>query len=279
MEYPSSAFGDAGESGDGLPFQPLPPAAPEPPPSPAPRREPGYWDLLQLLIFALVSLGVLIVLTGVALTMIQRVTGAPMSFTEGPLKLVSMLVIQGLWWALVLAFIYYVAVVKYGVDFAEALAWRPSGSMVRQIAAGFALAIGVTALANILPMPDTPSPLEELLSDATGYLPLFVVFGVLIAPAVEEAVFRGFVFGVLERAHGTKAAIVATAALFAAPHSTQYGGRWQILLILFLVGVVLGAVRAQSGSTRATTVIHAAYNSTFMLALIASEVSGVPIDV
>ena len=284
MEPDDSPQEEAGSADDHSPVDPdrfptgtlAPEHAPEPPPSPG---LPGYWDLLQALVFALVSLGLCIALAGVAIEIIKRVAGAQISMSEGPTQLLSMLIVQGVWWALVMAFLYYIVVLKHGMPFAEGVNWLPVGSKLKYIAGGFAMAIAVTALANILPMPDEPSPLEVLLEEAKRYLPLFVVFGVLIAPAVEEVVFRGFVFGILERAHGVKAAIVATAALFAAPHSTQYGGHWQIIVILFLVGVVLGVVRARTGSTLATTYLHAAYNTTFMIAMVAAEIAPPPLDV
>jgi membrane protease YdiL (CAAX protease family) len=40
-----------------------------------------------------------------------------------------------------------------------------------------------------------------------------------------------------------------------------------------LVGIALGIVRARTGSTLATTYVHAAYNATFMLALILAEIA------
>ena len=261
MDYDVSPIEDAGESGD-QPQLTAPPIL---------RSQPGYWDLLQLLIFALTSLGALVLLAGGAMAAFQRLTGDRYSFSEGPFQLVSMLVIQGVWWALILAFLYYATVLKYGLDFAASLAWKAAGSTARHLLAGVGLAIAVTALANVIPMPEEPSPLEELLANASQYLPLFMVFGVLIAPAVEEVVFRGFVYGVIERAHGVKAAVTVTAAVFAAPHSAQYGGRWQVLLILFLVGIALGVARARTGSSRVTTFIHAAYNATFMAALLAAQ--------
>lgn len=273
MEPDLSQPEDAGYPDDRSIFDPRPPVEPEPP------AQPGYGDLLITVAFGLLSLGICVVLGGVGLEIVKRITGWPLSMEDGATQLVSMLLIQGIWWAVVMAFLYYVLVVKYGITFAEGLNWLPAGPTLRYIAGGFAMAIAVTALANILPMPDEPSPMEALLAEASRFLPLFVVFGVLIAPAVEEVVFRGYVYGILDRAHGSTTAVIATAALFAAPHSAQYGGRWQIILLLFLVGVVLGIVRARTGSTLATTYLHAAYNATFMLALIASELAPEAIDV
>lgn len=273
----SSQQQSPGSADDRLIFDPE--HAPSPPPKPPVRREPGYADLLQGVVFALLSLGLCVVLGSAAVGGLSFLTDNQISPTDGATQLVVMLLIQGVWWAIVMAFLYFVLVVKYGIPFAEGLDWRPIAAKLPYIAGGFAMAIAVTALANVLPMPDEPSPLEALLEEAKRFLPLFVVFGVLIAPAVEEVVFRGFVFGVLERAHGAAVAVVATAALFAAPHSTQYGGRWQILLILFLVGIALGIVRLRTGSTLATTYLHAAYNATFMLALIAAEIAPESVNV
>jgi membrane protease YdiL (CAAX protease family) len=191
-------------------FSPFAGAGGEPIADPSSRPQPGYGDLLLATAFALLSLGVCVALGGVALESYKRLTGAQISIDDGATQLLMMLlVIQGVWWAVIMAFLYFVVtVLKYRIPFRRG-AGVASGRLANQpcFAGGFAMAIAVTALANILPMPAEPSPLEELLAEATQFLPLFVVFGVLIAPAVEEVVFRGFVYGSLERAHGATAAV------------------------------------------------------------------------
>lgn len=79
---------------------------------------------------------------------------------------------------------------------------------------------------------------------------LFFLVGGVIAPATEEAVFRGLVFGYLRR-WGTAAAIVISTALFAAFHSGPAVPVTQIV-----GGLVFAAAYHQAGSLMAPIVIH-----------------------
>ena len=93
----------------------------------------------------------------------------------------------------------------------------------------------------------------------------------LIAPAVEELLFRGFLFPVIERANGTRAAVLGTSVLFSLLHAQQYGWNWQNLVVLSYVGIVFGTVRAISGSLVPSTLIHASYNLTLFVGLYAAS--------
>ena len=97
---------------------------------------------------------------------------------------------------------------------------------------------------------------------------LLVIFGVLVAPVVEEMLFRGFIFSVVDRSLGAAAAVVSTSLLFSLPHGVQYGWRWQNLLLLTAVGVAFGAGRAWTGSVRPSALMHASYNATLFAGLL-----------
>jgi membrane protease YdiL (CAAX protease family) len=118
-------------------------------------------------------------------------------------------------------------------------------------------------------MPSEPLPIEELFGDRLSLI-LLSVFGVLIAPVVEELVFRGFFFTVIEQSHGPLAAVLATSAFFSVLHARQYGWHWQNLLLLALVGIVFGAVRARTQSVVPSTMLHAGYNATLFAGMFAA---------
>ena len=66
--------------------------------------------------------------------------------------------------------------------------------------------------------PDSqPFPLERLFNSRTASYAIGM-FAIGVAPVVEELVFRGLLFAILERAVGLRFAVVATAALFAGLH-------------------------------------------------------------
>jgi membrane protease YdiL (CAAX protease family) len=101
---------------------------------------------------------------------------------------------------------------------------------------------------------------------------LLALFGVLVAPLIEELFFRGFLYPVLAKYLGTQVSIVLTAALFAVIHQGQLAHAWVPLAWLFVVGIILTTVRARTKSVANSVLIHIAYNATlFTLLFIATQ--------
>jgi membrane protease YdiL (CAAX protease family) len=93
---------------------------------------------------------------------------------------------------------------------------------------------------------------------AEGWLPAMVVAAIVIAPAGEEILFRGFLFrGWARSQHSAWPAIVAISVLWAGLH-VQYD--WTGMLQIFVIGLFLGWMRLRSGSTLLTFVLHALFN-------------------
>lgn len=61
--------------------------------------------------------------------------------------------------------------------------------------------------------------------------------------------------------------LVATAACFALIHGEQLGHAWAPLFVIFIVGLVLTAVRVWSQSVGASFVVHAFYNATLFVTI------------
>ena len=177
-----------------------------------------------------------------------------------PLQLVT--------WLPALGYIAYVVKGKYGMSLREGLAWvrlpKPARSYLRT---GALLALGSAVASVVLSDPTQVSPMQDMFANREA-LWILGGFGVLVAPWLEEIVFRGFLYAAFERAHGRWVALVVTSALFAVPHGSQYGWQWQQLSILLAVGLVFGLIRMRSGSTKATTLVHAAYNGLLFLAVL-----------
>ena len=132
------------------------------------------------------------------------------------------------------------------------------------------LVVGVICLIVLLPMLDLVTHLigqpittrfqtESYASArASGLLPLLWVTFVLIAPAVEEITFRGFLYrGWAASRLGIIGAILLTSAVWSLLH-IQYD--WFIIGQIFCIGLVLGCFRRVSGSTLLTIVMHALMN-------------------
>jgi membrane protease YdiL (CAAX protease family) len=109
-------------------------------------------------------------------------------------------------------------------------------------------------------------PFTELFKDRPSAFAL-AAFGIVVAPPVEELFFRGFLYPALSRWTGVVPAVAITGAAFAMLHEAQLAHAWAPLLVLFVVGTILTAVRAASKSVAVCVLIHAAYNFTLFTQL------------
>jgi membrane protease YdiL (CAAX protease family) len=93
---------------------------------------------------------------------------------------------------------------------------------------------------------------------AAGWLPAMFAAAILIAPAGEEVVFRGFLFrGWARSPRLVWPAIVVISILWAMLH-IQYD--WAGVLQIFVIGLFLGWMRWRSGSLVLTFLLHALFN-------------------
>ena len=125
---------------------------------------------------------------------------------------------------------------------------------------GVALSIGLQAFAHLLPMPKE-LPIDRFFQTRAEAWAL-AIFGMSLAPLMEELFFRGFLYPVLVRRLGIGLAIGLTAASFALLHALQLGMAWGPVLIIFLVGLTLTITRAVTKSVAPGFLIHFAYNAT-----------------
>ncbi|MEI7829129.1 MAG: type II CAAX endopeptidase family protein [Prolixibacteraceae bacterium] len=90
---------------------------------------------------------------------------------------------------------------------------------------------------------------------------------VILAPIVEELIFRGVIFSGFQRIYPSFLAIFFSALLFALFHLNP----WQ-LLPTFLLGLLLGFVRLRTGSLLAAIFTHALHNGMVFLAVYYHEI-------
>jgi uncharacterized protein len=93
---------------------------------------------------------------------------------------------------------------------------------------------------------------------AAGWLPAMFAAAILIAPAGEEIMFRGFLFrGWARSPRSIGPAVVVISILWAMLH-IQYD--WAGVLQIFVIGLFLGWMRWRSGSVILTFLLHALFN-------------------
>ncbi|MEM7480002.1 MAG: type II CAAX endopeptidase family protein [Acidobacteriota bacterium] len=125
------------------------------------------------------------------------------------------------------------------------------------LAATYALVTAITYVATVFERPPIPDFIEQAMTTA-GFMPGLVLAVGLAAPIIEELLFRGFLYeGLAKSRLGEVGAIVLISALFAVIH-LQYDAF--DMFSVFLLGLLFGIVRWQTGSTWLAILLHAAIN-------------------
>jgi membrane protease YdiL (CAAX protease family) len=158
--------------------------------------------------------------------------------------------------------------VEYDRPFWSSMGWiEPSASAGALIGFGILLAFAVGFGSLLLKTPEGPNPMTKLLSDHLSLL-LIAIFGVTLGPLCEELIFRGFLQPLFVRSLGAAPGILLAAIPFGLLHLPEYGNSWRHGLLITAAGAAFGWVRHRTRSTKASTIMHAAYNATFFAALL-----------
>jgi membrane protease YdiL (CAAX protease family) len=235
------------------------------PPTPAPPRDPVWTglDVLRILLIGAVILFATILATAV-------VVPGP-TFRERMLRLSAspILLIVAQMFAYVLLLGYMVILVKRerrSPRFWRAIHWNWPRTIWPYVVIGLVMQIALLGMERFLPLPKQ-TPFDVLLRNPSTVL-LIAVFAITLGPLMEELFFRGFFYPVLARRFGMVAGVAVSAFGFGLVHAAQYGYSWASVLLITLVGIVLGAVRAVKDSVAAGFLVHAAYNSTIILMIV-----------
>jgi membrane protease YdiL (CAAX protease family) len=138
-----------------------------------------------------------------------------------------------------------------------------NASPIKFALAGFLMALISILLSSVLFPAPSPSGIEKL-PNAASSLVLVLVFGSLMGPVLEEIVFRGFVFKVVEDVYAASLAVPVTTVLFAGLHLSQLGSNWPAFLVILVVGYLLTLVRQKTGSIIPSIIMHTTYNATIL---------------
>lgn len=184
----------------------------------------------------------------------------PVDLAQNALLLISA---QTVAYLLVVAFMVQLLQFKNRYDFLDAISWNgPSRERaLRALGTGAGLALLSYLFTGLLAKWIPKSlPIDKLFQDTSSAYGL-ALFGVFIAPFVEELFFRGFLYPALARRVGVGSSVVLTAVAFAIVHQGQLAHAWVPLAWLFIVGTVLTLVRAKTKSVATCVMIHLTYNA------------------
>jgi hypothetical protein len=181
-----------------------------------------------------------------------------------------LLALQTVFYGIMLAYIYVLVAVGHAQPFWLMLRWRRMtlGKTFACLVGGALLTVAIALLPPLLPDANH-FPLENLFSSrAAAYA--IGAFAILIAPFMEEMIFRGILFGIFESQVGLRSAILITAILFGGLHVPEYWGAWNHMFLIFVVGLVFSLARGMSGSLAPSVFLHVGYNGSMMIALFIS---------
>ncbi len=267
------------------------PAFPETGPGPgrfeAWRRQPlpadvyTPWGWKEVVLFCLVAFALLFLLTNVmalgAMYWLHLGQAGVMKFAETSATFLSIRI--AIWYVMVIAYLFATLALTRHVPFWRTIGWRdfPEGNTPRApkygagVIAGMALAVLVGLGSKAFPTKGT-LPIEQLFHSRQGVLWLMGV-GILLAPAVEETIFRGYLYPVLARSLGVGGGVLVTGFLFGMMHAEQLWGGWGQIGLMVVVGIVLTYARARAGTVLASWLLHLGYN-TFLFAGLFVSTSG-----
>jgi membrane protease YdiL (CAAX protease family) len=171
----------------------------------------------------------------------------------------------------VVGFLFYLIVLGIVLAIASGFDPREAFALRRPTSWGTAIGLSVGLLVVLLVVAAALEPIfgagEEQGLDPTGWdsdrapaLALNFVLTALMAPLVEELLFRGLGFFLLEQ-FGQIAAIAVTAIAFALTHGIAVG-----LPVFFIIGVGLGFMRSRTKSLYPPVLMHAGFNGIGVIA-------------
>lgn len=234
------------------------------------RPLPEQWRIRDLLIF--IAVGFFTLVAANFLVFIGYAFLSPLLHWKLPIQglqsnVIFLLTIQLVWYLLLLAYVYFFITWYYKTSFLSALKWKGLSAhhTIRYLLGGAALSLVVMIVPPLLPE-RKGFPLEKLFNSPTSAYAI-AAFAVVVAPFMEELLFRGLLFAFFEKHGGLTFAIAATAILFAGLHIPEYWGAWNNVVMILIVGFTFSIVRGLTGSVTPSFVLHLAYNGTLMLLL------------
>jgi membrane protease YdiL (CAAX protease family) len=237
--------------GELLPPSPL---SLETPPALAPKDPP--WTVFHVFLLFGVALSIVVIVQVIAVAVGMRlIPGAsPFSIAKNARVLIPAQFVSYILILLVMV----VWLRSMGVRFWNGIHWNWPQRWPVLILFGIGLSVLVQLAGVLLPIPKQ-LPIEEF-SRETIVVYLLAIFGITLAPLMEELLFRGFLYPALAHKMRFVLAVLLTSALFTLIHAPQLARAWAPLLILFVVAIVLTLVRARTNSVAASVLVHVGYN-------------------
>jgi membrane protease YdiL (CAAX protease family) len=148
--------------------------------------------------------------------------------------------------------------------------WRWIAAAIPALVVAYAAEIIAGELGSAVLPTSAPNQCRDIQAAYGSSLVLALIGTAVVAPLVEELLFRGVVFGWMRGRMPIALAVVGSAAVFALAHILYL--QWTLLPPLFGVGCVLALVYHYSRSLWPGIVIHASINTVATVTLLVGSV-------
>lgn len=139
---------------------------------------------------------------------------------------------------------------------------------------GSALAFAYLSIVSALVPPDpemSRGPLAEMATTPGLSQWSWVIIAIIVAPPLEEFLFRGVLFSGIARSWGSTIAALLVTALFVVIHLPETIHYWPSMIAVLVLGITTLGVRIRSESLGPAVTVHTAYN--FVLVVTVSFLS------
>ncbi len=160
--------------------------------------------------------------------------------------------------SLVLSWIIVTGMGKQSFKEALGLSWSQNFKLWH----AFVLGLGMFALSALLMsiLPHQETDMDKFLKFGTVVRVVLALVATIGAPIQEEIVYRGVLYGALEKSIGMRGAVILVSLLFWGVHVAQYWQSIATLVAVLLLSFVLTGLRAWSGKLLSCVATHLFFN-------------------
>jgi len=146
-------------------------------------------------------------------------------------------------------------------------AWIAAGAAGSLVASGL-----LRPIADLAHLDDSAQEVSKTVEHASGAGLVLLFLGiVVVAPVVEELLFRGALLRALQRRWSVPTAVFVSAAVFAGVHVLGDPGSYYVVPGLLLLGLVSGYQAAKTGDLSRSIALHMGFNLLSAVFLVANR--------
>jgi membrane protease YdiL (CAAX protease family) len=157
------------------------------------------------------------------------------------------------------------------------LSWGPSGKLSAGALGGATLGLAFLVVMPLVPYQPTSQDLINEIVTSSGPARLaWVMSAVILAPPVEELMFRGVLLGGLARTWSRSGAAIVSGVIFWLMHAPEWLRYWPAAVAVGLMTVLVTALRLRTRALGPCIAAHFVYNLMMAAALLGTPTDGTP---